>query len=642
MERQKKHKCHRNIIIWFTLWLIVSAFAIVSWNLGSGSFQAEANDGPSAEKAKEVVSKSKGIQATELSVARVAPLADTGIRQYKITDAEGNIHGVDLDAFGNPVSREVIDQAFQEIDNRGFVGKLEAGLSDLIKQRDNSKTVNVIFWMKGTTSPPLRGGRVTDEDYEANLRTIKSQVAAAQKPLVDLLKKKGERILYQGQYAPAVAAAVKHSSIKDAEARTDVERIYLERISEPRLNISRQVVQANIVNGRGITGSGRRVGIVEAGRIGTHTNLPRGQRVLCRPTATTAISEHKTQVAGVIQSTHATYRGMAPSITIIDGIGASFSDSEMMAATDCVIANGAVAVNMSFGSETNGYFNAFARYVDRVVYNTGRTISVAVSNGCAYRMGSPEIAFNILAVGAFGDNNTTSWSGDVPPCTGAVYFSAYRDPISPHSDREEPDIVAPGHQIYTTVASPVNGFADADGTSFAAPHVTGGVGLLNHRRPALIYQAEEVRAIMMASARHNIEGLSRLSERDGAGAILLAAADSVETATNSMFFITPGGKGGFPITTSFYASAGQKVRVAVAWSHKTPGGDTLTQPTTDLDLTIYKPGGVSVASSTSFDNSYEIVEFTAPVTGYYTSKISNSRSSAGNEFIGWAVSRTDW
>lgn len=640
MERQRKHKCHRNRIIWFTLWLIVSVFAIPFWNLGSVSFQAEANDGPLAEKAKSVVSEAKGIPVTKLSIAKVAPLADTGIRQYKLMDTKGNIHGVDLDAFGNPVSREVVDQALQEINNRGFVGKLEAELADLLKQRDDSQTINVIFWMKGTTSPPRRGDRVTPEEYEANLRTIKNQVAAIEKPLVDMLKAKGQRILYQAQYAPAVAAAVKPSRIKASEARSDVERIYLERVNKPRLNISRQVVQANIVNKRGITGYGIRVGVVEPGRIGSHTNLPRGaQRILCRPTASTTISEHKTNVAGVVQSTNATYRGMAPSITIVDGIGANFSDSEMIAATDCVIANGAVAVNMSFGSETNGYFDAFARYVDRVVYNTGRTISVAISNICANRMGSPEIAFNVLAVGAFGDNNTTSWGDDVPPCRRVVDFSAYLDPLSPHGDREEPDIVAPGHSIITT--NTVNGFSDVNGTSFAAPHVTGGVGLLNHRRPTLNDQAEEVRAIMMASARHNIEGISRLSERDGAGAILLAAADSVELSTNSMFIVTPGGTGGFPITPSFYASAGQKVRVAIAWSHKSPSGDTLTQPTTDLDLRVYNPSGVIVTSSISFDNSYEIAEFTATTTGYYTSKISNHRSSAGNEFIGWAVSRTD-
>jgi hypothetical protein len=83
--------------------------------------------------------------------------------------------------------------------------------------------------------------------------------------------------------------------------------------------LSNVVVQANLVFNRRIRGAGIRAGVVEAGRIGSHINLPGGQRILCSPTATSIVSEHKTQVAGVIQSNNATFRGMAPAITIVDG-----------------------------------------------------------------------------------------------------------------------------------------------------------------------------------------------------------------------------------------------------------------------------------------------------------------------------------
>ncbi|MGH8655880.1 MAG: PPC domain-containing protein [Gammaproteobacteria bacterium] len=145
----------------------------------------------------------------------------------------------------------------------------------------------------------------------------------------------------------------------------------------------------------------------------------------------------------------------------------------------------------------------------------------------------------------------------------------------------------------------------------------------------------------MASARHNIEGASRLSDKDGAGGILLAAADRVLLNSQSFWFTKPGGAAGFPHNQSFTASAGQKVRVVIVWSHKTPLGNAMTEPTTDLDLTILRPRGGAVGSSTSFDNNYEIVEFTAPVTGAYTARITNIRASVGMEFIGLAVSRTD-
>jgi hypothetical protein len=53
-------------------------------------------------------------------------------------------------------------------------------------------------------------------------------------------------------------------------------------------------------------------------------------------------------------------------------------------------------------------------------------------------------------------------------------------------------------------------------------------------------RAEEVRAIMMASARHNIEGSSQLSDKDGAGGILLGAADTVAASTLSDFYVNDG------------------------------------------------------------------------------------------------------
>jgi hypothetical protein len=59
--------------------------------------------------------------------------------------------------------------------------------------------------------------------------------------------------------------------------------------------------------------------------------------------------------------------------------------------------------------------------------------------------------------------------------------------------------------------------------------------------------------------------------------------------------------------------------------------DTLTA---DLDLYIYDPNDNLVVYSLSFDNSYEIVNFTAPVSGIYTAKIDDFRFDAAFEYLG--------
>lgn len=600
------------------------------------SIPAAGEPKPDALAGREVSRRASGASASSAFLA--VALATTTI--VAVTTATPARAGEGLGAGGEGVRTKVLNadgsfraavaSAVDATDAAAFEGKLERALADHLRQRA-AEPVDVVYMVRGPVAPVAR----TDLD------SVAEAVAAAQQGIVVDLQQRGQRVKYRARYAPIVVASGDGASVRAMEARSDVERIFLERTHSARLNITKTsgVTQAVTVHGRGINGAGVRVGVVEPGRVGAHANLPGSRRVLCGSLGTTFVNTHKTQVAGVIQSNNATHRGQAPQITLVDAIGANFSDPEMMAATDCAITNGAVALNMSFGSDTDGAFNAFARFVDATVYNTGRTIAVAVSNDCSLRMGSPEIAFNDLSVGSFSDGNTSGGSNDRHSCVTTLPHSAFLDPPSPSGDREQPDIVAPGHLVRTTV--PGGGFADATGTSFAAPHATGLAGLLQNRSATFSSQAERLRAIIMASARKNIEGAAVLSERDGAGAQRDAAADRVLLNAQSFSFSRPGGTTGFPIDQTFTANAGQVVRVVAVWAHKSPGGDTLTGPTTDLDLSVFAPGGAVVGGSSSFDNTFEITQFTAPATGTYTARITNFRSSPGSEFIGLAVSRAN-
>ena len=441
----------------------------------------------------------------------------------KTVDARGNVRAASAASGARAAARA----------DSGMVGKLERELADLLaspRAAAAGDAINVIYVMKAT---PGATGR------SAGMGALRARVAAANEGVAARLRQAGHRIIYRARYANVIVAAAPVAGIRAMRADDDVEGIYLERVNQARLNVSNVVTQANIVYNLGTRGSGVRVGVVEPNRIASHVNLPASRRILCRPGSSSLINGHKTNVAGVIQSTNGTNRGMAPLITLVDGIGANFSDAEMMAATDCVIGQGAVAINMSFGVDTDGFFDGFARYVDATAHNSGRTIVVAVTNSCSLRIGSPEIAFNALAVGSYSDRNTTAGGDDRHSCNTAVpaaeRHSGFRDPVSPHSDREEPDLLGPGHRIRTTNTS--NGFSDATGTSFAAPHLTGIAGLVRNRAGSSIQnQNERLRAILMASARKNIEGASRLSELDGTGSVQAAAANRVVANAQSYFF----------------------------------------------------------------------------------------------------------
>jgi hypothetical protein len=61
-----------------------------------------------------------------------------------------------------------------------------------------------------------------------------------------------------------------------------------------------------------------------------------------------------------------------------------------------------------------------------------------------------------------------------------------------------------------------------------------------------------------------------------------------------------------------------------------------TQPSADLDLQIVSPGSALVAASVSFDNTYEIVDFTATTAGNYTMRVSRLRCDLTPAAVGWA------
>ena len=137
----------------------------------------------------------------------------------------------------------------------------------------------------------------------------------------------------------------------------------------------------------------------------------------------------------------------------------------------------------------------------------------------------------------------------------------------------------------------------------------------------------------MTTAGHNIEGATRLSEIDGAGGMDIRAAFSL--ADQAWFGWQALSSGNFPYIYSGYFYAGQTVRAAIAWDSN-PAGDYSTDPLdADLDLSVKDPSGTLVASSSSWDNSFEIIEFEATTTGLYEFTIQAVRFDGTTEYVGF-------
>jgi len=106
-----------------------------------------------------------------------------------------------------------------------------------------------------------------------------------------------------------------------------------------------------------------------------------------------------------------------------------------------------------------------------------------------------------------------------PHAYGVSYFSS-RGPTA--DGRRKPDLLAPGEKINSTVFD--GQVKPLDGTSMAAPHVTGAAALLMARYPELIGQPRKIKQVLMESATD----LGRERSFQGAGLLdILRALQSI-------------------------------------------------------------------------------------------------------------------
>jgi hypothetical protein len=586
-----------------------------------------------------------GVPEAEVAVVGEASL--DGITRFKVLHAKSDrLDGVDLDADLREASARVVAEKLAARRNRDFIGKLDRELARKVQDEGPAGTTGVVVWAKSPGEPPRldRGAR---RPSAAAVEALKTFHRSATRNVLALARQRGWRVKYQAAYAPVIVLEVPNDALRLLEEREDVDAIYLERTYQDEADVSVPAIDAGTVWNRGFNGSGISVAVVETGGIYFgHANLADGQ--YCKPGNPTPVGAHASGVAGIIASTHATYRGVAfgaPAL-LSGNAGDVLVDSNVIECTEWAIDQGATVVNYSFGTDSDVSMVGLDRYVDYVVRHWFVTMVKSAGNigfTCfepESNVTSPGKGWNILTVGNYNDKETADNANDEMSAT-----SCFGDPASDHDDREKPEVAAPGTNITTTYCTgPSDCTGSQSGTSFAAPHVTGCTALLMDRDAALTIWPESIKAVLMASAVVNLEGSTRLSEKDGAGGIECDSADDVVRGVSGNESHGTYSKADFPKLFTFTATAGQTVRVAIAWDSLTDAIMGTTSPTTDvlkadLDLRVTGPapfGQAILASSHSYDNSYEIVEFTAPATGVYTARVHAYRFDGNFEYLGFA------
>ena len=293
-----------------------------------------------------------------------------------------------------------------------------------------------------------------------------------------------------------------------------------------------------------------------------------------------------------------------------------------------------MVANRSNGGYSNPDYKTLDRDWDNFVYNNNIPVYNAAGNdgNTTQYVISPAKGLNVVGVGNYNDANDTIRSS-----------SGFKDP---ETGNEKPELSAPGTNITA------GGFT-MTGTSMASPHAAGFAADLMSRYGALKYRPYLLNAVMLAGATDDIASNNSTSklEKVGLGGIDFASAAWngwywYWTGNNSSFnsFASSDGNNDQYIEKKFYIpNSWDKVRAVISWLNR--GSYTYSHRNDahpigmDLDFRVYDPNGNYVGSSASWDNSFEKVEFTPNVSGYYTFKINRyaNRDTSLNLRLGMEV-----
>lgn len=603
-----------------------------------------------------LVARRESVDATQLKVLNytkiVLPLTGRNVQIAKVLNEDGDrLLSAAVDEQGKEVDFETL-KADETRAYRERFGKLEPKLHQRLQGLSAGDKVSVAFWLnpaEDLDAKELRDGRTeltlneADDLLARRAEQVKAASVRATEGLQRSLQSAGYTIDGSSEGAPIVFATLPASFISQFAERPEVQMAYLAdgKGYQDHMNIAAPSIKADQLWSLGVTGVGARIAIVEDSRVDfTNSCLPNnlGTRIPNDP----EVDDHATACAGMAAGTSNKYRGVAPDAGIYSSNSRNYFPNNVSAALDAAAWNAHVLNNSwGMGCGDNGAMDIHARHADYIVRYIWDTVTTSAGNNglCPNTEFVTTIGtgYNVIAVGNYDDNNTVKSSDNIMNPT-----SSFKDPPSLHGDREKPEVAAPGTNIRSTIMTPVSDCVTDEvgsGTSYSAPIVAGLAADLIQARPGLAVYPESMKALILAGAIDNVEGAARLSEYDGAGGVNALA--SYTSAVNNRYqwnYLYPAlfDANGFYTINMGWVNAGQRVKVALVWDSN-PTADYVNDPlNADLDLNVVGP--VNSEWSASWDNSYEVVDFTAAASGYFQIKVKNYRFNGASEYVAVAWS----
>ncbi len=292
-------------------------------------------------------------------------------------------------------------------------------------------------------------------------------------------------------------------------------------------NTFRRTMGVNRLHAEGITGQGVTVAVIDSG-IGNHQDFD-GRLQFATEYGKGDVYGHGTHVSGIIggdgSTSGGTYTGVAPEANFIalgvsDATGMAY-ESDVVGALQWVFDNKDLynirVVNLSLNSTVeDSYHNSGIDAAAEILWFNGVVVVASAGNkgpagGYNTAKSAPANDPFLIAVGASNEHATANRADDT--ITPYSAFGTTQDGFA------KPDLIAPGHDIYSALSPDSSwdddypnrlGFAGQyfrlSGTSMAAPMVSGAVALLLQDEPNLTPNQVKYRLQNTSSTLVNDDG----------------------------------------------------------------------------------------------------------------------------------------
>ncbi len=534
--------------------------------------------------------------------------------------------------------------------------KVHPVLVSAVRSAKKNDTLLVDVWFDIDEGDPTASDRPLHEcdmnSAERRAEELRHQMYERTQKLASSLEDDVE-IIHVDEIAPVVTVKMPVSSLRALESKDEVAGLFLhEEKGIEDLEDSISIAQSDLVHSTGETGSGVRVAVWESGPT-SNSDLTIAGKYKSNPST----SNHSQNVHAIIRNKEAnTPNGHAPGCSLY-----SANDFERAALTWAVKDQQCTVINQSFHRSSepgSGALSSDDLYKDWLALHWPYPLFVHAAgnfwNGDPDKINPPSSEFvnhkgyNSISVGNHNDD-----------ADAMANSSVFRNPTSAHGDRELPEISANGTGVTADEIT-------MTGTSQASPAVAGVASLIQGTDSTLKHWPEGCRAILLASADRNVQGstwwqdvTSGVDAGDGAGAVNSSEARSVTQnrrwqnapatrrgwnvglLTSSDFDSNKLSKFEYKVSVPNWIFGPRKIKVALAWTSKVSrflGLLYTSNLAVDLDLKVYDENGAQVGYSGSWDNSYEIVEFTGRPGKTYTIKIRRWSGSESTWYgIAWTV-----